>query len=127
MNLVDSSGWLEYFADGPNAKHFAKPLLDTSGLIVPTITIYEVFKVVLREKDEGSAIRAIALMRQGTIVDLDQELAIQAAKTSIDCKVPMTGSIIIATGRRYDATIWTQDEDFERLSGVNYFKKAAKH
>jgi len=83
--------------------------------------------VVLREKDEGAAIRAIALMRQGTVVDLDQELAIQAAKLSIDYKVPMADSIIIATARRYDATIWTQDEDFERLSGVNYFKKAAKH
>jgi predicted nucleic acid-binding protein len=127
MNVVDSSGWLEYFADGPNARYFSKPLLDASGLIVPTITIYEVFKVVLREKDEGAAIRAIALMRQGTVVDLDQELAIQAAKLSIDYKVPMADSIIIATARRYDATIWTQDEDFERLSGVNYFKKAAKH
>jgi len=127
MNVVDSSGWLEYFADGPNARYFSKPLLDASGLIVPTITIYEVFKVVLREKDEGAAIRAIALMRQGTVVDLDQELAIQAAKLSIDYKVPMADSIIIATARRYDATIWTQDEDFERLSGANYFKKAAKH
>jgi len=127
MNVVDSSGWLEYFADGPNARYFSKPLLDASGLIVPTITIYEVFKVVLREKDEGAAIRAIALMRQGTVVDLDQELAIQAAKLSIDYKVPMADSIIIATARRYDATIWTQEEDFERLSGVNYFKKAAKH
>lgn len=83
--------------------------------------------MVLREKDEGAAIRAIALMRQGTVVDLDQELVIQAAKLSIDYKVPMADSIIIATARRYDATIWTQDEDFERLSGVNYFKKAAKH
>ena len=127
MNVVDSSGWLEYFADGPNARYFSKPLLDASGLIVPTITIYEVFKVVLREKDEGAAIRAIALMRQGTVVDLDQELAIQAARLSVDHKVPMADSIIIATARRYDATIWTQDEDFERLSGVNYFKKAAKH
>jgi len=127
MNVVDSSGWLEYFADGPNARYFSKPLLDASGLIVPTITIYEVFKVVLREKDEGAAIRAIALMRQGTVVDLDQELAIQAAKLSIDYKVPMADSIIIATARRYDSTIWTQDENFERLSGVNYFKKAAKH
>ena len=127
MNVVDSSGWLEYFADGPNARYFSKPLLDASGLIVPTITIYEVFKVVLREKDEGAAIRAIALMRQGTVVDLDQELAIQAAKLSIDYKVPMADSIIIATARRYDSTIWTQDENFERLSGVNYFKKEAKH
>lgn len=83
--------------------------------------------MVLREKDEGAAIRAIALMRQGTVVDLDQDLTIQAAKLSMDYKVPMADSIIIATARRYDATIWTQDEDFERLSGANYFKKAAKH
>ena len=83
--------------------------------------------MVLREKDEGAAIRAIALMRQGTVVELDQDLTIQAAKLSMDYKVPMADSIIIATARRYDATIWTQDEDFERLSGANYFKKAAKH
>jgi predicted nucleic acid-binding protein len=127
MNVVDSSGWLEYFADGPNAKHFAKPLLDTGGLVVPTITIYEVFKVVLREKDEGGAIRALAMMRQGAVVDLDQELAIRAAKLSMDHRMPMADSIVLATALRYNATIWTQDEDFERLSGVNYFKKAAKH
>jgi predicted nucleic acid-binding protein len=127
MNIVDSSGWLEYLADGPNAKHFAKPLQDTGSLIVPTITIYEVFKVVLREKDEGVAIQAIASMRQGTVVDLDQELAIQAAKASLDQKVPMADSIIIATARKYGATIWTQDEDFEGMSGVNYFKKSARH
>jgi predicted nucleic acid-binding protein len=127
MNIVDSSGWLEYFADGPNAKQYAKPLRDAHELIVPTITIYEVFKVVLREKDEGTAIQAIALMRQGTVVDLDQELAIQAARLSVDHKVPMADSIILATARKYNATIWTQDEDFEKLGGVNYFKKAAKH
>lgn len=127
MNIVDSSGWLEYLADGPNAKHFAKPLQDTGSLIVPTITMYEVFKVVLREKDEGAAIQAIASMRQGTVVDLDQELAIQAAKASSDQKVPMADSIILATARRYGATIWTQDEDFKGLRGVNYFQKAAQH
>jgi predicted nucleic acid-binding protein len=126
MNIVDSSGWLEYFADGPNAKHFLKPLQDANQLIVPSITIYEVFKVVLCEKDEGAAIQAIASMRHGKVVDLDQELAILAAKISIDHKLPMADSIIIATARRYHAAIWTQDEDFEGLSGVNFFKKAAE-
>jgi predicted nucleic acid-binding protein len=126
MNIVDSSGWLEYLADGPNARHFAKPLQDTGALIVPTITVYEVFKVVLRERDENAAIQTVASMRQGTVVDLDRELAILAAKTSLEQKVPMADSIIIATARRHGATIWTQDEDFEGLSGVNYFKKSAQ-
>lgn len=124
MNLVDSSAWLEYFVDGPNAKLFSEPLTDVSHLIVPTICLYEVFKVVLRERGEDHALQAIALMQQGKIIELTTELAIQAAKNSLDYQIPMADSIIFTTAKMYDATIWTQDADFKDIPGVRYFSKA---
>ena len=121
MNVVDSSGWLDYFAEGPNADHFAIPVQDTDKLIVPTITIFEVFKVVLRERGEDSALQAIALMKQGTEVDLTSNIAILAAKISFELKIPMADSIIMATAQSSQATVWTQDNDFKDLPGVKYF------
>ena len=123
MNIVDSSGWLEYFADGPNASLFEKPLLDLESLIVPTICFYEVFKAVLRERGEDAALQAIALMKQARVVDLSLEIAIQAAKISIEHKIPMADSIIFATAQTYEATIWTEDDDFRNLKGVKYFRR----
>jgi uncharacterized protein with PIN domain len=87
MNIVDSSGWLEFFADGPNANDFSQPLSDTENLIVPSITVFEVFNVVLRERDEDAALMAASAMKQGKVIDLSFELAIQAAKTSTDYKI----------------------------------------
>jgi toxin FitB len=123
LNLVDSSGWLEYFADGPNASSFEKPLADPTTILVPTICLYEVFKIVLRERGEAAAFQAAALMSQGHMIDLTPEIAIQAAKTSLDEELPMADSIILATGRTHGATVWTQDEDFKDLPGVKYFRK----
>jgi toxin FitB len=123
LNLVDSSGWLEYFADGPNASSFEKAFADPATILVPTICLYEVFKVVLREKGEDAAFQAVALMSQGHLIDLTPEIAIQAAKTSLDEELPMADSIILATGRTHGAMVWTQDEDFKDLPGVKYFKK----
>lgn len=123
MNLVDSSGWLEYFADGPNAKFFAAPLENVHELVVPTISIYEVFKSVLRQRDESAGLQAVALMKQGQVVDLETNIAIIAAKLSLEHNIPMADSIILSTGRHYQATVWTQDADFEGLDGVKYVKK----
>ena len=123
MNVVDSCGWLEYFSDGPNAEKFAEPILKTSSLIVPTLSMYEVFKVALREKGEDAALLAVAAMKQGREVGLDSNLAILAAKTSFDLKIPMADAIILATARYYQATLWTQDDDFAGISEVNYFTK----
>lgn len=123
MNLVDSSGWLTYFADEPNADAFATPLNDTTNLIVPTICLYEVFKVVLRERGEDEALQSIALMKQGILIELTSEIAILAAKTSIDHKIPMADSIILATAHTYEAVIWTEDADFKDIKGVKYFPK----
>lgn len=123
MNLVDSSGWLEYFADSKNAKNFAAPIQDTKDLIVSAINIYEVFKKVLFQTDENSALQAIAIMQQATVVDVDSQIGIEAAKISAENSVPMADSIIIATARSHNATIWTQDADFKDFENVKYFKK----
>lgn len=121
MNIVDTSGWLEYFADGHNADHFAPPIQDTEMLLVPTITLFEVFKVVLRERGEDSALQAIALMKQGKEIDLNGNITIQAAKISFELKIPMADSIILATARSCQAIVWTQDSDFKDIQEVKYF------
>jgi len=95
MNIVDSSGWLAYFADEPNAKHFLNPLKDTASLVVPTITVYEVFKVVLRESSKDEALQAAAVMQKGTVVDLTVQLAIAASRLSLEHGLPMADSIIL--------------------------------
>lgn len=123
MNIVDSSGWLEYFSGGPNAEHFLPPLQDPSSLIVPTIIVYEVFKVVLRETGENEALQSIAAMQKGSIVDLTANLAIKAAKLSLKHALPMADSVILATANVYKCVIWTQDSDFENLERVKFFPK----
>ena len=123
MNIVDSSGWLAYFADEPNAKHFQPPLQDTASLIVPSVTIYEVFKVILRESSENDALQSAAAMQKGTVVDLSSKIAIAASKLSLQNRLPMADSIILATAREFNAIIWTQDSDFENISDVKYFSK----
>ena len=123
MNIVDSSGWLAYFADEPNAQHFLIPLNDTAALVVPTVAIYEVFKVVLRESSENEALHAVVAMQKGTVVDLTPPLAIAASKLSLEHNLPMADSIILATAKEFEATLWTQDPDFKNINGVNYFPK----
>ncbi len=123
MNVVDSSGWLEFFADGPNAHFFEDPIIDTEQLIVPAISIFEVFKRILQQRSENEALNAIALMRQGRIIVLDEALALSSASLSHQLKLPMADSIILATARAYGATLWTQDTDFEGIEGVQLAKK----
>lgn len=126
MNLVDSCGWLEYFADGPNANFFAPAINDINSLIIPTICILEVFKRVLQQRDEDSALKAVALMEQGRVVDLNDTLAMNAAKLSLDNKLPMADGIILATAHAYNSVIWTQDADFKGIKGVKYIEKKKK-
>ena len=124
MNVVDSSGWLEYFGSGPNAAFFAKAIERTSELVVPTVSLYEVFKRVLQQRGEGDALQAVAVMCQGRVVDLDMDLALRAARVSVEYKLPMADSIMLATAHLCDATLWTQDADFEGVEGVRYVTKA---
>jgi toxin FitB len=123
MNVVDSSGWLAYFADEPNAKHFLTPLSDSALLVVPTLTIYEVFKVILRETSENEALHAAVAMQKGTVVDLTTPLAIAASKLSLEHNLPMADSIILATAQEFKAILWTQDSDFKNMKNVKYFPR----
>lgn len=126
MNIVDSSAWLSYFAGDANAEYFAEPIENTSELLVPSITIAEVFKIILRQRDEDVALVAIAQMEQGQVIALDSRLAIDAAYYGIKYKLPLADSIIYATAMKYDAVIWTQDDDFKLLNAVKYFSKLGK-
>ncbi len=123
MNVIDSSAWLSYFADDINAKIFSRPIEDIDKLIVPSITITEVFKCVLRQRGEDMALEAIAHMEQGKIVALDETLAIGAAQYGVEYKLPLADSIIYATAKKFDALIWTQDIDFKGLEGIRYYSK----
>lgn len=123
MNVVDSSAWLEYFADGVNADFFAPAIEHTEELIVPSISVYEVFKRVLQQRDEEAALQVVAMMSQGKVVALDQALALSAAKISHELKIPMADSIILATARAYKATLWTQDMDLAGRDNVRYISK----
>ena len=123
MNVVDSSGWLEYFADGENASFFAPAIEDLERLIVPTICIYEVFKRVMGQRGEDAALVTVGDMYQGHVVDLNAPIALAAAKHSVEQKIAMADSLILATARAYDAAIWTQDADFVSLEGVEYIQK----
>ena len=123
MNVVDSSAWLEYFSNSKYAKNFAKAIESTENLLVPTISIFEVFKKVTKERGEDLALQAVALMQQGRVVALDVSISLTASKISLELNIPMADSIILATARLHKATLWTQDADFRGLDGVRYFKK----
>ena len=123
MNLVDSSGWLEYFADGPNADFFAPAVEDLDQLLVSTINLLEVFKRVLQQRGERHALQAAAEMQQGQVVELDSRLALNAARISFDLKLPLADSVVLATARAYDAVLWTQDADFKGMDMVKYVAK----
>ena len=123
MNVVDSSGWLEYFAEGPNARHFATAVKITHELLVPTVTLYEVFKVVLRESNENSALQAVSALQKGMVADLTPKLAISAGKLSLQHSLPMADAIILATAQAHGATLWTQDIHFKDIQGIKYFPK----
>jgi predicted nucleic acid-binding protein len=120
MNVVDSSGWLSYFAGDKNSESFAKPIEATDDLVVPTITITEVFKSIMRQRDEDAALEAIAHMKQARVASLDSDLAVDAALYGLEQKLPLADSIIYATARKYRAVVWTQDADFKALKGVKY-------
>ena len=121
MNLVDSSGWLEYFTDGKNAGKFAAAIEDTERLIVSTLNIYEVYKKVIAERDEDIALEAVSMMQQARVIEVTSSIAMQAAKFSYIFKIPLADSIIYITTIENNAVVWTQDADFKEMDGVEYF------
>lgn len=118
-NVVDSSGWLEYFADSAQASHFAPAIEDSANLLVPVITLYEVFKKVLRERGENDALQIASMMQTGRLIELDSALAMEAARHPL----PLADSLIYATAMRFNATLWTQDDHFKGLPRVRFFAK----
>lgn len=123
MNVVDSSGWLEYFADGENAEFFAGAIENPGELAVPTVSLYEVFKRLLQQRGEGDALQAVAVMRQGRVMELSETLALAAARISAESGLPMADSIMLASAYAAEATLWTQDADFKHIAGVRYIRK----
>ena len=123
MNVVDSSGWLEYFSSGPNMNFFAPAIEDTANLVVPSISIYEVFKRILQQRNESDALQAIVYMQDGSVIDLNTTIALAAAKISVLFQIPMADSIILATTRAYYAILWTQDSHLKDFSDVQYKEK----
>ncbi len=124
MNVVDSSAWLAWFAEQENAGNFKSAITTTEELLVPVICLYEVFKVLLRETSETDALLGVSIMQQGKVIDIDPEIALNAAKFSTEFKIPMADSMIYAISQKHTAILWTQDIDFKGLPGVNYFEKS---
>ena len=123
MNVVDSSGWVEYFANGSNAKFFSSQIQDVENLLVPSICIYEVFKRLTLDLGEENALQAIGIMSYGRIVELDRKIAMDAAQISLELKLAMADRIILATAREHEATLWTQDAHFKGMEDVKYIEK----
>jgi predicted nucleic acid-binding protein len=123
MNIVDSSAWLEYFAAGANAAYFAEVIENAAEIMVPTLCLYEVFKRIVQQRSENEALQAIAVMQQGQIAEMDATTALSAARISMDYKLPMADSVILATATLNRATLWTLDSHFEGMENVKYRKK----
>jgi toxin FitB len=123
MNVVDSCGWLEYFADDACADLYAPAIEETDSLIVPTICLFEVFKRVLQQSGEDAALQIVAVMHQGQVVALSPGIALRAAKLGSELKLPLADSVILATAQAYGALIWTQDTHFKDIDGVRYIEK----
>ena len=123
MNVVDSSGWIEYLTGALNADFFAPAILDVEHLVVPSISIYEVSKILFQDDVELIAMERVSEMLEGRVVPLDEDLALAAARLSLELRLPMADSIILATAQAYDATLWTQDVDFEGIADVRYVRK----
>ncbi len=85
-----------------------------------------VFKRVLMQRDEASALQAAALMQARKVVPLDESLATTAAKLSRELKLPSSDSIMLATARQFEAVFWTQDADFLGVPEVRYVAKVAR-
>ena len=123
LNVVDSSAWLAYLADEAGAEHFSTAIEDTDHLVVPVVCILEVFKIVARQRGDGDALQAVALMQQAKVIDLDANLALIAGKAVIDHNLPLADSMVYATAMLVEGVVWTQDDDFEDLPDVRYYPK----
>lgn len=126
MIVLDSSGWLEFFADGPYAEEFAARLRQPGSVLTPTVAIYEVYKWVKRERSEEEAVEAVATMKKTRVLDLTEELALTAADLSLAHKLAMADSMMLAVARAHDAELMTTDSAFIGIAGAKVFSKKKK-
>ncbi len=120
--IVDSSGWIEYFVGGPNADRFSAAIERTEDLIVPAITLTEVYRWMLREATESDALAAVTVMKQGKVIPLDDQLSILSAEVGFRHKLPLADGIIYTTAKLHEADLITQDADMEGLPNVIYVR-----
>jgi predicted nucleic acid-binding protein len=123
VNVVDSSGWIEYLVGGANAGFFSEPIESQQTLLVPALSLFEVYRHLLRHLGRDDALRVVAAMRRGTVVELDDRVALDAAELSVATRLAMADSIMLATARTHGALFWTQDADFDGLEGVRLKRK----
>jgi predicted nucleic acid-binding protein len=121
--VIDSSGWIEFFTDGPLADDYANRLRKLVTVITPVIVIYEVYKRLKRELSEDDAVIAVSVMQRSQVVPLNQELALTAADLSLEHGLAMADAIVLATARKFQAELVTSDRDFEDIPGVTYLPK----
>lgn len=124
MNVVDSSGWIEYLSGGPDAPFFRGPIEDTQAPLVPALSLFAVHRHLLRHAGRDEALQMVAALRQGRIIDLDDRVSLDAAELSVATRLALTDSIMLATARAHGAMLWTQDADFEGLEDVQFKRKS---
>jgi len=123
VTVIDSSGWIEFFTDGPLADEYASRLRKLATVITPVIVIYEVYKRLKRELSEDDAVIAVSAMQRSQVVLIDQELALTAADLSLEHGLAMADAIVLAAARKFQAELVTSDRDFEDIAGVTYLPK----
>ncbi|HEY0371433.1 MAG TPA: type II toxin-antitoxin system VapC family toxin [Thermoanaerobaculia bacterium] len=126
MIVLDSSGWIEFFADGPHAAEFAARLRKPADVIASTVAIYEVYKWIKRERSEDEALAAVATMKKTTVVDLTEEIALTAADLSLAHGLAMADAMMLAFARENRAELLTTDSGFEGITGVTVYSKKTK-
>ena len=123
MNVVDSSGWIEYLQDTPRAELFADAIEDRNSLLVPTIALFEVHKVLSRRLPVDLVERCLKVMRLGRVLDFTDARAITASQIALRHQLAMADAAMYSMAQEFGATFWTQDADYQGLVGVNYSPK----
>lgn len=118
MVVVDSSGWIEFFTDGPKADAYARYLKGPEKVITPVVVLYEVYKKIKRERGEELAKLCVAQIEKTRFVPIDTDIALWAADLSLEFSLPMADSFVLATARSFGAEVITSDADFRKIPGT---------
>ena len=124
MNVVDSSGWIEYFIDTASADNFALAIEKTALLIVPALSFFEVHRFLSRNADAAHRDACLEVMRRGTVIELTAQRAIAASEAAQQHRLAIADAVVYSIAREFKATFWTQDVDYKDLPGVSYHAKA---